>query len=260
MVAYWIPEDACGGGGTVHEDLSFKAILFDFYGTLINVKTDEHDIQPWYVLASFLHYQGAKVSEYELQTMYFNCVQENLDKSTEPHPDVNVIHIFRDILTRLAVKHPQRLELTMAQLLRSLTIKKFDLYPETFEVLTALAKKFRLGMVSDSQEAYIIPELHRVALDGFFETVAISSQYGYRKPDSRLFHHALKGMGLSTTDDVLYVGDDWERDIAGAFKAGIQSVWIQRGKSHKHITDDKMIHVCHDLRGLLRLIGSEDDR
>jgi len=242
----------------VLEDLSLKAILFDFYGTLINVRTDEHDMQSWYVVASFLHYQGVKVSAYELHNMYFECVQENLNRSTEPYPDVNVINIFRDILARLAVEPSQRLAWIIAQLLRSLTIKEFSLYPETLQVLTSLTRKFRLGMVSDSQDAYIIPELRMANLDGFFEIAAISSQYGYRKPDPRLFQQALKGLGLSTTDDVLYVGDDWERDIAGAANAGIQSVWIQRDKSQKHTHHDQMIHVFPDLRGLLCLIGSED--
>ena len=71
-----------------------KVILFDFYGTLANIRTDERDIQPWLVVASYLRYRGAKISAAELQNMYFNCVKESLDRSPEPYPDVNVTVIW----------------------------------------------------------------------------------------------------------------------------------------------------------------------
>jgi putative hydrolase of the HAD superfamily len=242
----------------VLDGVNTKVILFDFYGTLIDIRTDEYDIQPWLVVASFLRYKGAKVSANELQNIYFNYVQKCLDRSHEPYPDVDVIHIFRDILTKLQVESSECLERTIAQLLRSLTIKKFSLFSETLQVLPELAKRFRLGLVSDGQEAYIIPELRMVTLDCFFETIVISSRYGYRKPDPRLFQQALKEMGLSKTDDILYVGDNWELDIVGAANAGIQSAWIQRKKDQENASQDQIENILHDLRDLLCLIGSED--
>jgi len=249
---------ACGGGGTMLDDINPKVILFDFYGTLAHIRTDEHSIQPWLVVASYLRYRGAKITANELQNMYFNCVKESLDSSPEPHPEVNIIHIFTDILARLKVESSEDSVSTILQLFRSLTINEFCLFPETLQVLLALEKKFRLGLVSDSQEVYIIPELQLVTLDSLFESVVISSQYGYRKPDPRLFQQALKEMGLSTTDDILYVGDNWERDIVGATNAGIQSVWIQRNSDQTYAPHDQAIPVIPDLRDLLCLIGSEE--
>jgi len=248
----------CGGRGTMLDDINPKVILFDFYGTLAHIRTDEHSIQPWLVVASYLRYRGAKITANELQNMYFNGVNESLDGSLEAYPDVNIIHIFTDILARLKVESSEELVSTILQLFRSLTINEFCLFSETLQVLHALAKKFRLGLVSDSQEVYIIPELRLVTLDSLFESVVISSQYGYRKPDPRLFQQALKEIGLSTTDDVLYVGDNWERDIVGATNAGIQSVWIQRESDQAYVPHDQAIPVISDLRDLLCLIGSEE--
>jgi putative hydrolase of the HAD superfamily len=235
-----------------------KVILFDFYGTLANIKTDEQDIQPWLIVASYLCYRGAKISANELQNMYFSCVQESLDRSPEAYPDVNVVHIFTDILARLKVEFSEDIVRTIAQLFRSLTINEFQLFSETLQVLHALAKEFRLGLVSDSQEVYIIPELRQVTLDSLFETIVISSRYGYRKPDPRLFQQALKEMGLTTADDILYVGDNWECDIVGATNAGIKSVWIQRRNDQIYVPHDQTIPVIPDLRGLLCLIEPEE--
>lgn len=238
------------------EGVNPKVILFDFYGTLASIKTDEQDIQPWFVVASYLSYRGVKISANELQNMYFNCVQERLESSLESYPDVDVMHIFTDILARLGMESSEDLVRTIAQLFRSLTIHEFQLFSDTLQVLHALSKKFRLGLVSDSQEVYIIPELRLVGLDSLFETVVISSRYGYRKPDPRLFQQALKEMGLTMMDDVLYVGDNWERDIVGATNAGMQAVLIQR-RNEQYALHDKTIPVLSDLRGLLCLLESE---
>jgi len=235
------------------DDVNPKVILFDFYGTLASIKTDEQDIQPWLIVASYLWYQGAKINANELQNMYFNCVKERLDRSLESYPDVDVMHIFTDILARLEVESSEDLVRAIAQLFRSLTIHKFQLFSETFQVLHELSKKIRLGLVSDSQEVYIIPELRLVGLDSLFETVVISSRYGYRKPDPRLFQQALKEMGLTMTDDVLYVGDNWERDIVGASNAGMQAILIQRS-NEQYALHDKTIPILSDLRGLLCLL------
>lgn len=209
-------------------------------------------------MASYLCYRGAKISANELQNMYFHCVQESLDRSPEPYPDVDVIQIFTDILARLKVAFSEDQVSTILQIFRSLTINEFRLFSETRQVLFALRKKFRLGLVSDSQEIYILSELRLVTLDRLFETVVISSRYGYRKPDPRLFQQALKEMGLTTTDDVIYVGDNWERDIEGATNAGIQSVWIQRSNDEVYAPHNQTIPMIPDLRSLLCLIESEE--
>jgi len=58
-----------GGGETMLDGINPKVILFDFYGTLASIKTDEKDIQPRLIVASYLCYRGAKISANELQ----NC-------------------------------------------------------------------------------------------------------------------------------------------------------------------------------------------
>ena len=82
-------------------------------------------------------------------------------------------------------------------------------------MLNTLRTSYRLGLVTDAQSCYVIPEVRAVGLDGYFEPVIISSHYGYRKPDSRLFTKALDKMGL-TPAEVVCIGNDMFRDIHGA--------------------------------------------
>ena len=46
----------------------------------------------------------------------------------------------------------------------------------------------------------------------------------YRKPNKHIFELALEKAGL-TSDEVWYVGDNYECDIVGAMGAGIFPVW-----------------------------------
>lgn len=235
-------------------DPKLKGILLDFYLTIVNIKTNETKDRPWQVLASFLRYRGAGIAPAELRALYFRRLRESLDLSKEPHPEVDVVRIFGEVLEFCGVEPSRELAWTVAQLFRSLTMERFQLFPESRQVLNTLALKYRLGLVSDSQVPYIVPELRMTSLEGLFETVVISSDLGYRKPDPRLFQRALQQMGLSK-DEVVYVGNSWDRDMVGAVEAGIRGIWIRRTDDQGKTPDVPGVHVLSDLRGLLCRTG-----
>ena len=60
----------------------------------------------------------------------------------------------------------------------------------------------------------------------YFKFIVVSSQLNYAKPDKEIFDHYLK---LTNCDikDVLYVGDDYERDFLGAKNAGWEAVMVR---------------------------------
>ena len=63
----------------------------------------------------------------------------------------------------------------------------------------------------------------------------ISSKLGYRKPDSRVFQNALAPhLGLGR-EEVVYVGDSWERDMIGARDAGIRGIWVCRSQEREGV-------------------------
>lgn len=235
------------------EQLTPKAILFDLYGTLLDISTDEHDPHVWEVLANFLRYSGSRATGRELMDEYFLRVATALDDSPEEHPDIDVLRVFGTLMEMHGVAPTKELKRAVAQLFRSLTVRHFGLFPETLEVLQELVTRgFRLGLISDSQEPYVFPELKMVGLQRFFEVTVCSAHFGYRKPDPRLFERALTKMGL-TEEDVVYVGDSTYRDVTGAWNAGIHAVWIRRNRERKPADAQTPIAELSDLRGLLRI-------
>ena len=103
-------------------------------------------------------------------------------------------------------------------------------FPETFEVMEALRKKYRLGLITNTQGQQNTGT-HRIALypelEGFFETIVVAGEAGIPpKPDPLPFRTCLEAMNIGP-EEAVYVGDDWRIDICGARVLGIQPVWIQ---------------------------------
>ena len=95
--------------------------------------------------------------------------------------------------------------------------------------------KFRLGLISDAQSCYALPQIQAVGLENYFESIVISSYHGFRKLDSRLFQKTLDNIQLQP-NEVIWVGNDMFRDIYAARKLGIKNIFIdsnQGAKSYK---------------------------
>jgi putative hydrolase of the HAD superfamily len=97
--------------------------------------------------------------------------------------------------------------------------------PEAAPLLDDLKRAgYRLGVVSNFDY-----RLYRI-LDGlnltrFFDTVTISSEAGWAKPDPRIFAAALARHATDPAD-ALHVGDAPHLDIVGAQAAGVTAVLI----------------------------------
>jgi putative hydrolase of the HAD superfamily len=89
--------------------------------------------------------------------------------------------------------------------------------------LQQLKNSFKLGIVSDCQVDYAIPELKILEVHDFFDSIIISGDYGFRKPDTRLFNQCLSNLWVSN-NDVIFVGNDFFRDINRAKSAGLRTV------------------------------------
>jgi putative hydrolase of the HAD superfamily len=103
-----------------------------------------------------------------------------------------------------------------------------------------LRSGYLLGIISDAQPCYALPEIGAAGLEGYFDPVIISASRGYRKPDPRLWGEAIQVMNLNPSQ-AIYVGDDMYRDIFGAQRVGIRTIFVdsnQGAKSYENITPD----------------------
>ena len=107
-----------------------------------------------------------------------------------------------------------------------------DLFPETLACLGELrARGLPLALVTNGDATEQRWKIEHCALAPFFGAIVIEGEVGAGKPDAVVYETALKGLGVEAGPDVWMVGDHLEFDVAGAQRAGLRGVWIDRGGS-----------------------------
>ena len=208
--------------------MPIEAILFDLYGTLVDIWTDEDDPSVYYTLCKFLRYYGVSLDPMDLAARYQESAAAHLMEHPIPYAEIDVFLVFEEILSDALKKSPERsLVIWFARLFRSLTIRRLGLFPDTQPALDALGATYRLSLVTDAQWVFSEPEIRFLGLEKYLETVVLSSRYFIRKPDPQIYAHALRAMKLQPSQ-ALYVGNDLYNDVPGPQAIGMPVALIQR--------------------------------
>lgn len=219
--------------------MAIVGILFDLYGTLIDIETDESMEEIYRSIAHFLTYQGLNLRRGEVRDLYWRILKQQKVASPEQYPEINVGAIWNSFLQQQGVNSSaerKKLSAILSHLHRGISRKRLQLYPEVQRVLETLRVTYRIGLISDAQPCYALPEIQAVGLGGYFDPIVISADDGFRKPDARLFAKALEMMKLQAAQ-VIYVGNDMYRDIYGANQAGIKTIFVDSNQGEKSYAD-----------------------
>ena len=110
----------------------------------------------------------------------------------------------------------------------AIMITKTKLIPHAQEVLDELrAHAYSLVIVSNGFRDVQYDKLRNSRLIHYFDTIVLSQEVGFMKPDPRFFQYALDKSGANA-NQVLLVGDNYEVDIAGARQYGIDALHFNR--------------------------------
>jgi putative hydrolase of the HAD superfamily len=233
--------------------MAIKGILFDLYGTLIDIETDESMEEIYRGISHYLTYHGVYLHRWEVRDHYYGIMKKQKEEGGEQYPEIDVEAIWNSFLRQEGVGAPLTLATVLAQIYRAISRKRLQLYPDVKGVLDELRPTYRMALVSDAQPCYALPEIKAVGLDGYFDPLIISAYYGFRKPDARLIRKALDAMKLGPAE-VICVGNDMYRDIYGASRLGIKTIFVnsnQGAKSHDSVTPDYFANRLEDvLKGI----------
>ena len=101
------------------------------------------------------------------------------------------------------------------------------LYSEATDVLTVLAKKYRLGIIAN-QPMGTEQRLYEYGVGHLFSLVLSSAEEGMEKPDPALFLRALSRAECAPYEACM-IGDRPDNDIAPAKALGMRTVRITQG-------------------------------
>lgn len=115
------------------------------------------------------------------------------------------------------------------------------LIPGALEMIRSLAADgYRLALVADGRVRSFATILGGHGISPHFHAQVISEAEGCEKPDQRMFQKAMTALGLGSDDAeaIVMVGNHLERDIGGANRLGIISIWQSWSKKRSHVPAD----------------------
>ena len=156
------------------------------------------------------------------------------------------LEAFRQTLIEIG-RLDDALALHLNQVYLQHRFEDIELYKDVRPTLQTLKGKYTLGLLSNGNT---YPE--RCGLEGMFNFVVFSQDYGFEKPDPALFQIAMEQADCSR-QQLLHVGDSLPNDVIGATNAGIKCVWLNRERTESTYTV-KVDYEILSLSGLLEIL------
>jgi putative hydrolase of the HAD superfamily len=107
-------------------------------------------------------------------------------------------------------------------------VEEVRLFPDALRVLRALrARGLRVGLLTNGPSDFQRQKLVATELEAELDTVAISAEIGYAKPEREAFAIVLSQLGTEARQTAM-VGDSLTADVEGALGAGLAAaVWLE---------------------------------
>jgi putative hydrolase of the HAD superfamily len=204
--------------------MRYTDLIFDLYGTLVDIHTEE-DEKVWEKTAFYFGFYGARYTGAELKAAFreeLNKREAKEGQSYECFPDIPFEQVMAELFrARGITEQAETLGINAAQLFRICSLDYVNLYPGALEALKTLREKgCRLWLLSNAQRVFTEYELRHLGLGEQLDGIYISSDYRCRKPDVRFFNALIEEQKLDRAK-CLMIGIDLHTDIGGAKAAGL---------------------------------------
>ncbi|MBE0451997.1 MAG: HAD family hydrolase [Clostridia bacterium] len=219
----------------------YKAIIFDLYGTLLDIHTDESQEYLWEKMALLFKMRGADFDPSELKLAYIEQVNQLLEKKRKKgveHPDIDILKVFKNLFKMKNIESSRSIALEMARFFRVISLDYIYPYPGVIELLEYLKEeKYKLYLLSNAQESFAFDELDFTGIAKYFKSIYISSGYKIAKPDEDFFKILLDQEHLSE-NECLFIGNDHTTDIEGANRIGMDSLYVHTNCSQRVVPEE----------------------
>ncbi|WP_117879410.1 YjjG family noncanonical pyrimidine nucleotidase [Aureibaculum luteum] len=119
------------------------------------------------------------------------------------------------------------------------------LFDGAVDILNYLSPKYGLHIITNGFDEVQTKKMNTSGILEFFDKVITSESVGVKKPNPKIFHHAMQ-LAKATINDSVMIGDNFEADILGAKAVGMKTIHFKE----KHNTEtDGVINIT----GLLEI-------
>lgn len=204
-----------------------KAVIFDFIGTLTNVKDYTMDESKKKLCRAIVG-AGFDIGD--------RCFLEEYSRAHEKYRLVRYQELVEvtnavwisEALNNLGFKtnpKDERIQKAVNEFFKDY-LKSLELRQCTRSIVETISANHQLGLISNFTYAPVIHAgLERLGISQFFKTILISEEIGWRKPSQKIFGEALKRLEVKANETV-YVGDSPLEDMKGAKTAGMKTIFV----------------------------------
>ena len=209
--------------------MKYTDLVFDLYGTLVDIHTEEDD-RVWEKTAFYFGFYGAHYTGPELKAAFqaaMRAREARAGQSYECFPDLPFEETMADLFrAKGVVENADSLGINAAQLFRISSLDYIRLYPHALEALAKLRKAgYRLWLLSNAQAIFTAYELRLLGLGEQLDGIYLSSNYKCRKPDLRFYQALIEERHLDVSKTMM-IGNDRQTDIAGAKAVGMATLYM----------------------------------
>ncbi len=216
--------------------MKYKNYIFDLYGTLADIHTDEEESRLWESLASFYKKHGAEYEPEEIRERYISFVQDEKHAVHKRHPqyrylDIKIEKIFSRLYDEKGILTFKTQPLRAAAFFREQSREYIQSYSGIPELLDELRESGAgVYLLTNAQRAFTWDELKLIGLLNKFDGIVISSDEECCKPDPEFFKILLNRYDLRPEESIM-VGNDPQADIGGAKALGLDTLYIHTNLS-----------------------------
>ena len=217
----------------------YQNYIFDFYGTLADITTNEESAYLWNKMAQIYSAYGAVYTGRELKKTFraLEVAQEEElkqkalqaageGKTEEINAEIDLTECFAECFRKKGASVDHEKARMMAITFRALSRKYLRAYSGVYELLEHLkASGKKIYLLSNAQTDFTRPEITALGVDKYLDGIFISSEVGYKKPAKEFYQKLLDTYGLDPRESIM-IGNDIKADIVGAKAVGLSTLYI----------------------------------
>ncbi|MBV9912031.1 MAG: haloacid dehalogenase type II [Sinobacteraceae bacterium] len=219
---------------------SLTTLTFDCYGTLIDWEAGTIE-----ALRPLLVSHGVALSDNEI----IAAAQEIEEPLCQPP-----YQTYREVLGGVVEGFGRRFGFPVRENQRSLlasSIPSWHPFPDTVEVLKALASRFRLAIISNIDDDLFAETARK--LEVRFEHIVTAQQTRCYKPHRPIFEEALRRLAVEPSQ-IAHVAEGIT-EVPTARQLGCSTVWVRRNGRSAHLLIESPDLEVADLRTLQIQLG-----
>lgn len=212
--------------------MMYQNYIFDLYGTLIDIHTDESSKNFFKKYGKWLRKQGFYFEWKLFCRLYTSTERAYREKAAQngryTKPEIRIEEVFQEVFAANGYEISDEQTTCLCESFRRISLIRLCLFPDTITCLECLKKAGKkIYLLSNAQRSFTWQELELTGLIPYFDGILISSDEGCMKPDPEFYHICCERYQLDKTQSVM-IGNELKSDMAGAKAAGIDGFYINR--------------------------------